>query len=66
MKVVDEMMKKAWFKWDRLVKHDCTKLKMEEFEAKFEEDRRENIYYVFFNLIFHNVYFEKEILRFIS
>ncbi len=52
-------MKKPWFKWDWLVKHDLTRLRMEEFEAKFKEDRRENIYYVFFNLIF-NILGEKE------
>lgn len=46
------MMKKDWFRWDWLSKHDLMRLKRHEFEKQFVENRKEGIYYVFFDLLF--------------
>lgn len=45
-------MKKDWFRWDWLSKHDLIRLKRREFEKEFEYNREEGIYYVFFDLLF--------------
>jgi hypothetical protein len=41
--VLNEIVKKDWFRWDWLVKHDMLKIKRREFEKKFLEDREEKI-----------------------
>jgi hypothetical protein len=37
--ILNEIVKKDWFRWDWLVKHDMLKIKRREFEQKFLEDR---------------------------
>lgn len=51
--ILNEMIKKDWFRWDWLVKHDLMKLKRHEFEKKFKEDREVGIYYIFFDFLFN-------------
>ncbi len=51
--VLNEMMKKDWFRWDWLIKHDLLQLKRHEFEKEFVSSRQCTIYYRLLDLLFN-------------
>lgn len=51
--VLTEIMKKDWFRWGWLIKHDLMHLKRQEFEKGFLKSRESTIYYRLLDLIFN-------------
>jgi len=51
--VLNELMKKDWFRWGWLIKHDLVQFKRQEFEKEFLRSRQCAIYYRLLDLLFN-------------